>query len=335
MYGYLRPDGRHGRTALSHQQCALCHAFARGYRQRTRLLAGYDPATLLLLVEALTDAAPARTQVRCPLPPFVRRRQATDPDWPAARAVAALQLFLAGEKLFDDRVDQDSLLTGAAERVLRRDVAAAEVILDQLARACAAESVDACFDEPDGERFDERMDNHFDKRLDNELDLPFDLAALRALLRSQAAIERDPGADLDALARPTRLALGRVACFAARVAGCDQAAVRAAGRFGADLGSAIYLVDALDDLPRDLGRGAFNPVTRLFEQLTPHAVGSLAAIWAGRLRSLADRFDALPLRRHRAPLRAATVASLDRRGRQALSRLPAPPATLRLAGVIA
>lgn len=297
MYGYLRPEGRHGRTQLQRQQCALCHAFRQGYRQRTRLLAGYDPSTLLMLVEALSDQPPAQVRVGCPLPPF-HRRTATDPAWPAARAVAALQLFLAGEKLFDDRLDRDSALAGLTERALRADIARAE---DDL-RALGA-------------------------------DFGFDLDALRAVLRAQADLERDPGADLDALSRPTRQALAEVARLAARTGGCDPAAVDAAGAFAADLGGAIYFVDALDDLPRDLGRGVFNPLAHLATDLTPHALHTLLGLLAGRLSALRRSFEALPLRRHRDAL-AGALAALERRGRQALEALPAPRTTLRLAGVI-
>lgn len=295
MYGYLRPDGRHGQSALQRQQCGLCHAFRQDYRQRTRLLAGYDPSTLLMLVEALHEAPPAAVRVGCPLPPF-RHRHATDPAWPAVRAVAALQLFLAGEKLFDDRLDRDSALAGLTERALRRDIAAAETTL---------------------------------------ADLGLDTAALRAILRAQAAIERDPAADLDTLSRPTREALAALARFAARAGGCADPAVDAAGRFAADLGSTIYLVDALDDLPRDLRRGVFNPLAHLAAALTPHALGTLLGVFEGRMAALAQSFDALPLVRHQEALRACTLQSLERRGQQALQSLPAPRATLRLAGVIA
>jgi hypothetical protein len=295
MYGYLRPEGRHGRSALQRQQCGLCHAFRQDYRQRARLLAGYDPSTLLMLVEALLESPPAAVRVGCPLPPF-RGRQATDPAWPAARAVAALQLFLAGEKLFDDRLDRDSALAGLTERALRHDIAAAEEILAGLG---------------------------------------LDTAGLRAILRAQAAIERDPAADLDALSRPTREALRELARFAARAGGCAEPAVDAAGRFAADLGSAIYLVDALDDLPRDLRRGVFNPLAHLAGALTPLALRTLLDLFEGRMAALAQSFAALPLVRHEAGLRACTLHSLERRGRVALQSLPAPRTTLRLAGVIA
>jgi hypothetical protein len=294
MYGYLRPDGRHGQSALQRQQCGLCHAFRQGYRQRTRLLAGYDPSTLLMLVEALHEAPPAAVRVGCPLPPF-RRRLATDPAWPAARAVAALQLFLAGEKLFDDRLDRDSALAGLTERALRRDIAAAEATL---------------------------------------IDLGLDIASLRAILRAQSALERDPAADLDTLSRPTREALGELARFAAQAGGCADPAVDAAARFAADLGSTIYLVDALDDLPRDLRAGVFNPLAHVTGALTPHTLRTLLDLFDGRMAALAHSFDALPLLRHEEALRASTLHSLDRRGQQALQSLPAPPTTLRLAGVI-
>ena len=294
MYGYLRPDGRHGRTALQHQQCGLCHAFRHDYRQRTRLLAGYDPSTLLMLVEALLETPAAQVSVGCPLPPF-RRRQATDPGWPAVRAVAALQLFLAGEKLFDDLLDRDSALAGLTERALRRDITAAETIL---------------------------------------VDLGLDTGSLRAILRTQAAIERDPAADLDTLSRPTREALRQLARFAARAGGCADPAVDAAGHFAADLGNTIYLVDALDDLPRDLRGSVFNPLAHLAGALTPHTLRTLLDVFEGRLAALARSFDALPLFRHQDGLRACTLQSLERRGRQALQSLPAPRTTLRLAGVI-
>jgi hypothetical protein len=305
VYGYLRPEGRHGRTQLQRQQCALCHAFRQGYRQRTRLLAGYDPSTLLMLVEALCDERPAQVRVGCPLPPF-HRRTATDPTWPAARAVAALQLFLAGEKLFDDRLDRDSVLAGLTERALRSDIARAEAELRAL-----------------GAGVDSGVDS----------DVDFDIGALRAVLRAQADIERDPRADLDALSQPTRQALALVARLAARMGGCDPAAVDAAGAFAADLGGAIYLVDALDDLPRDLGRGVFNPLAHMATDLTPHALHTLLGLLAGRLAALRRSFEALPLRRHQDAL-AAALTTLDRRGRQALEALPAPRTTLRLAGVI-
>jgi hypothetical protein len=69
--------------------------------------------------------------------------------------------------------------------------------------------------------------------------------------------------------------------------------------------------------------------------LTPHALGTLRGVFEGRVAALAQSFDALPLARHHEALRACTVQSLERRGRQALQSLPAPRASLRLAGVIA
>lgn len=294
MYGYLRPEGKHGRTPAQKQQCALCHVYKRHYSQRARLLAGYDPATLLLLVEALVPEPPPRARVRCPLPPF-GQRTATDPEWPAARAVAALQLFLAGEKLFDDRVDQDARLSRLAERALRRNIEHAHNALRE-----------------DG----------------------FDVDGLRQILRSQPDREADPQADFDTLSAPTRKALEDVTRFAAATAECPPETVHAASRFGAALGSTLYLVDALNDVRKDLKSNTFNPVLHLLgRHLSPRSLRFLLDLFEGRLRELDATLKRLPLHRHRDALTTSTVDSLSRRGRAALEHLPAPATALRLAGV--
>src|SRR5690606_14059582 len=124
-----------------------------------------------------------------------------------------------------------------------------------------------------------------------------------------------------ALSRPTRDALAEIAALAARAGGCDPGAEAAARVFAADLGGAIYLVDALDDLPRDRARAVFNPLAHLATDLTPRALRTLLDLLAGRLAALRRSFAALPLRRHHDAL-AAAVDRLERRGRQALEALP-------------
>ncbi|TNF26359.1 MAG: hypothetical protein EP329_21390, partial [Deltaproteobacteria bacterium] len=146
---------------MAQHQCGLCHQLGTGYRTRARWLASDDPSLLAMLVEGLGATAAERDRVRCPIP-GVRRRRAVVADW--MPALAAMQLFLAGEKLFDDRVDRDGWLSRTAERVLRRDVVAASATLEALG---------------------------------------FPLAAVREILRRQPAVEADPCADLDSLAVPT------------------------------------------------------------------------------------------------------------------------------------
>src|SRR5690606_30095093 len=126
---------------------------------------------------------------------------------------AALQLFLAGEKLFDDRVDRDGVLPRVAAKLLHRDVAAGEATL-------------------------------------RALDFPLD--AIRATLRSQPAVEADPTADLDALAAPTASALGDAVGWLVRAAGSPDhaAAAQFAAALGRQLHLVDALVDLRRDLAR-------------------------------------------------------------------------------------
>lgn len=289
MYGYLRVEGRHGRTALAPHQCGLCHHLGAAYRTRARWLAGYDASVLVMLIDGLCDEAAPRDRVRCPIP-LARRRDAIADAWPPLPAIAALQLFLAGEKLFDDRVDRDGALSSVAERLLRRDIREADAALEALG---------------------------------------FPLADVRATLRRQPAVEADPHADLDALAAPTADALETLVRWLVAHAGAPH--LDPAGRFAARLGRLLYLVDALHDLPDDLRRGRFNPLTVAVGPLGPDAARFVAGALAGRVDALASAFDALPLTRHADVLRRATVDSLAARGAAALRRLPTPATAPTLA----
>jgi hypothetical protein len=287
MYGYLRVDQGHGRGALAKPQCGLCAHFGATYRTRTRMLAGFDPSTLALWLDGLSPEAAARTRVRCPLTLMSRKRTALSPDWEPLADVAAVQLFLAGEKLFDDRVDRDGALSRVAAAALRKDIAQAENYLKEAG---------------------------------------FPLDTVRASLRRQPSIEASVTADIDRLSEPTATALGAVSGWlATRVLPEDQAITAQAERFGDRLGRALYLVDALHDLRRDLRKGAFNPLISVIGRLTPSAMRFLEGVLEGRLDALDAAFKAMPIRRHAGPLHDATVGSLRQKGRLALRRLPAPP----------
>ena len=294
MYGYLTVQGRHGRTALAPAQCGLCAHFGARYRTRTRWLAGFDPSVLALVLDGLSPDPAPRQKVRCPIP-FARQRTAVSADWPAIPAVAASQLFLAGEKLFDDRVDQDGLVSRVAASALRKDITRAEAWL---------------------------------------ADAGFPLAEVRGHLRAQREVELDPASDLDSLATPTARGLAATVNWCPDQAGLDRATSDAAGAFGDALGRALYLVDAIDDVREDGARGRFNPLLRLLGGVrSPAAASYLRGALEGRLRVLSERLDLLTWYRHRAVVEAATVGSLTRKGMAALANVPAPePARLVLAG---
>jgi len=275
MYGWLDTRGT-GSAVFMHAQCGLCTAYGRGYRTRTRMLAAADPSVLVTLLDALAEAPSARERVPCPLALKLARRRAMSPGAPAIEAVAALQVVLASEKLFDDRLDRDRLLARVASRLLAGDVVRAEATL---------------------------------------VGLGFPLEELRATLRRQAELEARGDSDLDALAAPTGDALALAAGWLARRVPADEVA---AATFARRLGRLLYVVDALQDLPRDRRTGAFNPLATLLASPSPATLGYLRDKVEGLVAALAEAFDALPLHRHAAPLRQATVATLARRAREAL-----------------
>jgi len=285
MYGYLRVDGRHGRTVLAPAQCGLCAQFGATYRTRTRWLAGFDPSVLVLALDGLTPGGAPRVSVKCPIP-LAKKRQAMDPQWRGTQAVAAIQLFLAAEKLFDDRVDRDGFGARLASSLLNKDIRRSEQWLQEAG---------------------------------------FPLEEVRHILRQQAALEKDSAADLDALARPTAQGLAAVASWCGAYAELPASAVNGLKRFGDRLGRALYLVDAIHDLVDDQASGAFNPlVSALGGVRSPAVAAFLRGALEGRLGALEEALGELPLERHREVLTAATHQSLRVRGLAALGRLPAP-----------
>ncbi len=284
MFGYLRVEGRHGRTALAPAQCGLCGHFGAAYRTRTRWLAGFDPSVLLLVLDGLGEVPAPRAALRCPIP-LASDRTALDPEWLGVRVVAAIQLFLAAEKLFDDRLDRDQWTARLASGALSSDIDRAETWL-----AGAG----------------------------------FPLEEARDTFRRQAALEADPAADLDALSEPTARGLSLVLSWCGRILERPaQGRLHTfADRLGRTLYLVDALHDAPRD--RALG-AFNPIQQSLGGVRSPAAAAYLRGALDGRIAAMQAAFDALPLHRHREVLQAATCDSLDRRGHMALSRLATSP----------
>lgn len=285
MYGRLQLGAHLDHAAFARAQCGLCAHYGARYRLRTRLLAGRDPSMLVLLAEALTPSPlspDALTRVRCPLRLGLTRRSALRPDWAPLEVIAALQVVLAAEKLRDDVRDRDGTLARVAARLLLHDVATAERVL-------AAHA--------------------------------FPLAPLRVALAAQSTLEASRHADLDGLSAPTGEALALATAWLAHALALEAPAPESLAVYGRRLGRTLYMVDALEDFVPDRARAAFNPLTAALGALTPARRAYLAASFAGLTRALAAAYDALPLHRHHAALRDATVDALAARGQRALVAL--------------
>ncbi len=116
---------------------------------------------------------------------------------------------------------------------------------------------------------DDLADGGFFKKLAVRLALPFfsrwhKKAAKRypmleeaaaAMMEAQTEIERDPDAGIDACAHPTAHMLGTVLSAEAS----DDGKRRVLYEFGYNIGRWIYLIDAADDLEKDVKKNNFNP----------------------------------------------------------------------------
>ena len=91
-------------------------------------------------------------------------------------------------------------------------------------------------------------------------------------MRQQAAAERESPLRVDACADPTAQMLSGILSLAAKKDSPEQ---RVLSQFGYFLGRWVYLMDAADDLPKDLKKGAANPFAcacGLTPQSTPEQI---------------------------------------------------------------
>ncbi|MCA9523895.1 MAG: hypothetical protein KC609_23160 [Myxococcales bacterium] len=210
MFGYFEPADRATRRAMFPAQCGLCRRFGTEFRLRTRLMAGYDASLLLLVCDGLAEVAAPRAKVACPIP-LAPKRMAIAADWPATEAVAKLQLFLAGQKIEDDRRDRERLRSHLAWRAYSREIEAAERWL---------------------------------------VAAGFDVTEAKALLERQREREADLTADLDALAEGSAELMDRVVVFATATEAASHQIRRFARALGRLLYLIDALDDWADDRRR-------------------------------------------------------------------------------------
>ena len=148
-------------------------------------------------------------------------------------------------------------------------------------------------------------------------ELGFDSGALEGFEHEQVAVEHSAGVSAAQAAAPTARALATVFAGMARLPGLVEVDPQVLGRLGEALGQAIYAQDALEDLPKDLRRGEFNPCLR------DGAIDGAAAEETSKLltRALAimrAQVAALPLQRHREVVESVLVVHLGSQARRAM-----------------
>jgi hypothetical protein len=293
MFGTLKPHtcrlGCDQKHAYATFYCGLCKSLGDHFGTLTRALLNYDAVFLALVADGLMEAEATPDRCRCPILP-VTFRPTVRPDGPAMRYAAAMQMLLSDQWLADRAADGRAAAR-AARPLLSGKVEAARAILADLGLSLA-----------DLDGFEERQ------------------------ARCEVLGETGPRE----AAAPTAAALSLVFEQMARLPGITPEATTPAARaslaaFGHHLGSAIYLIDALDDLEKDLRGGAFNPClarTSRGQELRV-AWARIAATWEllhADFAALRELASSLPFRRHHELVRNVVIAELPSMARAAAKR---------------
>ena len=241
--------------------CGTCQGLGAHFGQARRALLSHDAVFMAILADAVQVEAAAPSRCRCPLLP-IAFRLTLEPSSVAMRYAAALQMLLTDQWLADRGADGRWAARLARPLISQGPARQAAALLDTLG-----------------------------------VQLPM----VRGFEGRQLAVERTaPGPQV--AASPTAAVLAMAFETVADLPGAApvfQTAEARAGlaELGAAVGTAIYLLDALEDLGTDERSGAFNP-----------CAGGREAEAITALREALSRADeacaALPWVRHARVLRA-------------------------------
>ena len=289
MFGTLKPDQHtncSGRREYRRSYCGTCAALGAGYGLLARPLLSYEATLLALMIESLMEAPSEPSSCRCPVNPLVHRATLDGDAVPMVVASAA-QILLADQWL------EDQVLDGSRSfRVLQPLTSS---------RAASAE-----------------------QRL---REIGIDPGSLAELAQVQKEVESHDDVSVAAALEPTAAALEELAVQFAGLPGVTaelrgrSASLRKLGR---GIGTCVYLIDALEDLARDLAKGRFNPLADGHRELGTQASERRLRIAAGFVEEAAQDLAAavreLPWQRNVALLESILVTSLSRRLDQAMAR---------------
>jgi len=282
--------------------CGLCAGLGEEHGLVSRATISHEAVLLTTVVDGLLEQGAEERSGACPLSPL-RRRAVLSPDSVAVRCAAHVQALMAEQWLADQVQDG----RGLAE------------LARPLARSWSCDAHASL------------------------AELGMDLAPLRDLAQRQKRIEIIGRTSPEQAARPTMELLGTLSAQLGQLPGApaalsDPATTDRLRALGRDMGLAIYLLDAFDDLERDQLRGDFNPCLRVAADGTPQACASrLAACEAlldGAVQRLGRLAEQLPWQRHQALIMQVLQEDLPRIARRAelrAQRCASPEGQLALA----
>ncbi len=224
MFGYVRPQ-KSELLVREYEQykgiyCSLCRQLGKSYGLASRLTLSYDCTFYAMLLLAVNSECPGFSSGRCVVNPMKKCTYCNTGE-SELTAASALSVFMTYHKIRDD-ID-DSHFWGKLRGYLFLPAAAH-------ARRKAAR------------------------------DFPQMDLAVSAAMAQQKAAEKSENPGLDFCAEPTATMLLQVFEMAAGP-DPDQKSndVRILRQFGYYLGRWVYLIDAADDLEKDMQSKSFNP----------------------------------------------------------------------------
>lgn len=229
MFGYVRPQ-KSELLVREYEQykgvyCSLCRQLGKSYGPAARLALSYDCTFYAMLLLALQPECPRFQKGRCVANPFKRCTYCSAGE-AELTAASALTVLMTYHKIRDDIAD--SRFLGKIRGYL-------------LLPAAAWAKKKAARDFP-------RMDS-----------------IVSSAMEQQAAAEHNVEAGIDLCAEPTANMLRQVFELAAGPdAGPESAAARVLNQIGYYLGRWVYLMDAADDIEKDLKSDSFNPFVKQY-----------------------------------------------------------------------
>ncbi|MEM6993678.1 MAG: DUF5685 family protein [Myxococcota bacterium] len=288
MFGTLAPPrcGNALPVVRTHRSfyCGTFKSLGEHFGQARRALLSHDAVFIAVLVDALQTTPAPPSRCRCPMMPTAFRSTVAH-DSVAMRYAASMQMLLADQWLADRAVDGETAARWARPLVSRRPAREAEATL---------------------------------------VELGADLAAVKRFELRQAAIE-STGRPLPAVAAsPTAAVLAAVfetmADLPGTADGVDTAEARERlATLGAAVGTAIYLIDALEDLHDDVRSADFNACTDEDGAPCPDRVASACTLLRESFAEIDGALAGLPLARHRELLHAILHRQLGARGHKAMA----------------
>jgi hypothetical protein len=270
MFGTLKPQScsldEGGKEGYAQFYCGLCKTLGDSYDTPTRALLSNDAVFLALLADGLIDEGGEASSCRCPMMPVIHRPTIA-PSSAGLRYAAGVQMLLADQFLADRAMDGRKLYQGARSLLGGRVTKARGLLAG----------------------------------------LGVDLAALDGFERKQAGCEIKGETTAEEAAEPTAAALGLVFVGLVELPGAgfklrSGASRRTLAALGRAVGRVIYVVDALEDLRKDLLDHAFNPCLRETEggpAIDPDRVDACIRLLRADLAEMRRAIGALPFRRHR------------------------------------